>query len=169
MQLANTSIELVDIDSIKPHPQNPREGDVGEVVESIKEHGFYGTIVCQVSTRLILAGNHRWKAAKFVGGIDQVPVAWVDCDDDEALRILLVDNRTSDLATYDLAKLADLLQSMSSTRRGLMGTGYDGDALDQLLQDVRPDFKPNDDPPPGLDKLKPTVCPECGHEWVPER
>lgn len=135
MRIANQSIELVEIDSIRPHPANPREGDVGAVAESIDEHGFFGVCVCQVSTRYILAGNHRWKAAKAIGAAE-VPVAWVDCDDDEALRILLADNRTSDLASYDMQQLADLLDQLDQTERGLSGTGYDGDALDEILNDL---------------------------------
>lgn len=132
VRIANKRIELVDIDSIHPHPRNPREGDVGAVVESFRSHGFFGTLVCQASTRTILVGNHRWKAAKAIGSIPKVPVAWVDCDDEEALRILLVDNRTSDLASYDNPALADLLKELLPTEMSLDGTGYDLDALDDL-------------------------------------
>jgi DNA modification methylase len=146
MKIANTTIERVPIDSIQPHPANPRQGDVGAVAESLDEHGFFGVCVCQVSTRYILAGNHRWKAAKFKGATE-IDVAWVDCDDDEALRILLVDNRTSDMATYDDVQLAELLQSLAASQRGLAGTGYDGDALDELLRDLDNQFDPGSGDP----------------------
>ena len=35
------------INSVKPHPANPRKGNVAKIVESIKANGFYGSIVVQ--------------------------------------------------------------------------------------------------------------------------
>ena len=33
------------IDSVKPHPANPRKGNVAKIAESIKTNGFYGSEV----------------------------------------------------------------------------------------------------------------------------
>jgi DNA modification methylase len=122
---------MVAVDQIHPHPQNARQGDTGAICESIKTNGFYRPIVVQVSTGNILAGNHAHRAAVMLG-MEMVPVAWIDCDDETALRILLVDNRTNDLASYDNAALADLLQSLPS----LEGTGFDAEALQELLENL---------------------------------
>ena len=126
-----------------PHPSNPRQGDVGAIIQSIEANGWYGTLVAQISTGHVLAGNHRLQAAIHCG-LDRVPVHWVDVDDDTAHRILLADNRTTDLATYDEHALADLLVEMGKTGN-LDGTGYDGDDLDQLLADLDHSFQ---QPPP---------------------
>tara|TARA_R110002096_G_scaffold206880_1_gene393152 strand:+ start:1497 stop:2114 length:618 start_codon:yes stop_codon:yes gene_type:complete len=117
------------------HPDNPRQGDIGAIIESIEANGWYGTLVAQCSTGHVLAGNHRLQAARHCG-IDKVPVHWVDVDDKAGLRILLADNRTSDLATDDDDLLAELLAALVQTDDGLVGTGYDGDDLDTILFDI---------------------------------
>ena len=134
MKIINEAVELAPVDAVQPHPRNPRQGDVGAIHESIEANGFYGAVVAQRSTGFILAGNHRWQAARHAGATE-VPVIWVDVDDDHALRILLADNRTNDLATYDDSALASLLQELADAGN-LAGTGYDGDALDDLLADL---------------------------------
>ena len=135
MDIVNTKAEAVDVAALKPHPRNPREGDVGAIAESIKENGWYGTIIAQQGTNYILAGNHRWQAAQALG-MTKVPVTWVDVNDDTALRILLADNRTSDLARHDENALADLLKELSSHDKLLSGTGWDANDLDNLLADL---------------------------------
>lgn len=130
--ILNETIEQVPIGSLQPHPRNPRRGDVGAIQASIGHHGFYGTVVAQRSTRRILAGNHRWLAAQ-AAGLTEVPVAWVDVDDEQAERILLVDNRANDLASYDDGALLDLLRELQATDDGLAGTGFDDAAMDALL------------------------------------
>jgi len=126
----------IDINTIEPHPQNVRQGDIGAISESLKAHGQYRPIVVDRRTNQILAGNHTWRAAKSLGW-QQIAVGFIETkDDDDALRILLADNRTTDLASYDDSGLANLLKGLAETDEGLLGTLYDGDALDQLLMDL---------------------------------
>jgi len=126
---------VVPIKELKNHPRNVREGDVGAISESLKDNGQYRPIVVQKSTGYVLAGNHTLKAAKALGW-KEIAATFVDCDDDRALRILLADNRTNDLATYDDNALADLLKELANTEHGLTGTTYDGDELDRILSDI---------------------------------
>ncbi len=126
--LLDQSYELVDIDRLVPHPDNPRQGNVDVIVESVESNGFYGALVVQRSTGFVLAGNHRLLAARR-SGLAQLPVTWVDVDDDRARRILLVDNRANDLAEYDEDALAALLQGLPD----LAGTGYTDADLEALL------------------------------------
>lgn len=156
----------VKIADLRPHPRNPREGDVGAIYQSIEANGFYGAVIAQKGSGYILAGNHRYKAA-IESGATTLPVIWLDVDDEAALRVLLADNRTNDLANYNNAALAEILAELAQGP-GLNGTGYDGDDLDELLNDLAgPDFAPGTEDDQGrLDQKKPTVCPECGHEWT---
>jgi hypothetical protein len=133
--MSEIETQTIDIDTVHPHPRNVRQGDVGAISQSLKAHGQYRPITYQKSTGRILAGNHTWKAAKALGWKNIVASAVV-CDDDEAIRILIADNRTSDLADYDDAGLAELLKELADTTTGLEGTLFDGDALDQLLNDL---------------------------------
>ena len=61
----NVRSELVPVDSIKAHPQNPRLGDVAAIAESLQVNGQYSPIVVWNDT--IIAGTHTWKAAKSLG------------------------------------------------------------------------------------------------------
>lgn len=120
--------ELVSVTSLKPHPENPRRSNLTAIKDSIAANGFYGALIAQRSTGHVLAGNHRLQAVSELGWTE-VPVLWVDCDDAAAKRILVADNRTTDVATYDDKALLDLLESLPT----LEGTGYDADDLDDLL------------------------------------
>lgn len=117
----------VPIGDVKPHPQNPRRGNVDLIKTSLEQHGQYRPIVAQRSTGHIVAGNHTWHAAKALKWAS-VAVTWLDVDDETALRVLIADNRTSDLATYNNDALVNLLKSLPS----LDGTGFDRYDLDVL-------------------------------------
>lgn len=127
--------EITALDKLTPHPRNPRQGDIGAIVESIEANGFIGAVVAQLSTGFILSGNHSVEAARQVG-IHAVPVVWVDLDDEAALRFLLAANKASDRATYDEAALTALLSELAATAEGLAGTLFDGDELDSMLREL---------------------------------
>jgi DNA modification methylase len=152
--IINKDLELVPVGELKLHPRNPRRGDVGLIQESILANGFYGAVVAQKSTGYVLAGNHRLKAA-IEAGMEKVPVIWVDVDDERAVRILLADNRTSDIAGYDDRQLAELLKELNALPDRLLGTGYDSDALDALLRELgEPDEPVTPDPGAQIDKAE---------------
>lgn len=122
----------IPIDSIREHPDNYNEGDIGAISESLAAHGFYGAVLVQRSTGYILVGNHRHRSMK-LSGAETIPGFWLDCDNDEAKRIMAVDNRSAALATVDESKLVELLSAAAANPRGLEGTGYDGDDLDDMI------------------------------------
>lgn len=124
----------VPLDSLKPHPDNPRQGDVGALTTSLERFGLYQPIVVQRSSGYIVAGNHRYLAAKQLG-YATIPVVYLDVDDDTARAILVADNRLSDLATYDDDALANILRDLAEHDL-LTGTGYDGDDVDSLLRSL---------------------------------
>lgn len=120
--LLPSQYELVDTSTLVIHPENARRGNIDKLEESIRVNGFYGSLIVQRSTNHIVVGNHRYQAAVNLG-MTTVPVLWVDVDDDEARRLLLVDNRSNDIASYDDEQLIDLLRLAQMTT-GLDGTGY---------------------------------------------
>src|SRR5579885_2563000 len=117
---------------LHPSPENVNEGDVGAISESITHNGFYGYVLAQRSSGAIIAGEHRWRAAVTLGAT-AIPVLWLDVDDATARRIRLADNRTTRLGHDDSQQLADLLQQIQVEAGTLAGTGYDAEALDELL------------------------------------
>ena len=127
----------IDIDTIKEHPDNPRKGDDRAVGESIARNGFFGAILIQKSTNYVIAGNTRYRVMSEEGQAT-IPAFVVDCDDETATRIMLADNRTSDLAFYDDEALFVLLKGLVESE-GLDGTGYDRAAYELLLQSMESD------------------------------
>lgn len=169
-RILNERTELVPIDSVQPHERNVNEADLGAIIESEDTNGFYGSLIVQESTRKILAGTHRWRAAQHLGA-KQIPVTFIQCSDEEALRIMLADNRTTRLGVDNQEGLVALLQEIQADTGSLVGTGFDGDALDELLNDLNmgqvPNFQPATQDEQGrLDQKKPITCPECGHEFT---
>lgn len=118
----------VPVEDLKPYGLNPRQGDVGAISVSLEANGQYRPIVVNKRDNTILAGNHTYHAAVSLGW-DTIQVGYVDVDDQTAQRIVLVDNRTNDLADYDRNVLADLLELIvqESGPEGLIGTGFDPD------------------------------------------
>jgi hypothetical protein len=94
----------------------------------------------------VLAGNHILLGACELG-FERLAVAFIDVDDEQARRIVAVDNRTSDLAGYDPGSLAALLSSLPD----LAGTGYGDADLSKLLDELA---EPGaaDEPPPAAEK-----------------
>jgi DNA modification methylase len=134
MRILNEETRLVGIHEIRQHERNVNEGDLGAIFESIQTNGFFGALVVQKSTGKILCGNHRYAAA-VEAGAKEIPATFIDVDDKQALKILLADNRTARLGTDNQSALAELLSELANTV-GLEGTGFDGDDLDQIIQDL---------------------------------
>jgi len=124
-------VELTPIDRLIPHPDNPRRGDVAAIRRSIDASGWFGAVVAQRSTGRILAGNHRWRAARDAGATE-LPVIWLDVDDARARTILLADNRLADLARYDEPALLAALESARAECGSLAGTGFGPSDLRRL-------------------------------------
>lgn len=113
---------MVPIDSIGQHPDNPNNGDVELLVQSIEVNGMYRPVYVQEGSGHILAGNTTWEACLALGA-EEIPVVWLDIDDDSARRVLLADNRIARLAVSDLAAELSMLEQIADTD-SLLGTGY---------------------------------------------
>jgi hypothetical protein len=124
---------VVPLDGLHTYPGNPRRGRLDVLKASLERHGQYRPVVVNSRTMQVLAGNHTMLAARELGW-SELAATFVDVDDDAAARIVLVDNRASDLATDDDDELAALLSHLAESEAGLDGTGYDGHDLDQLLE-----------------------------------
>lgn len=119
------------------YPGNARRGDVRAIEGSLRAHGQYKPITVNKGTHTgapneVLAGNHTVMAIRNLAEKypdderwQSVLVHWLDVDADTAKRIVLVDNRTSELGGMDADALYELVSSVSND---LAGTGYtDGD------------------------------------------
>ena len=70
-----TSLEHVEVASLRPHPDNPRahsKKQIQQIAESIRAFGFRIPVVIDHTSRLI-SGHARVEAAKLVGITRSVP------------------------------------------------------------------------------------------------
>lgn len=129
--MSDLTVEKLPIESVIPHPDNPRVGDVEALAESLKRFGQVKPIVVQASTRHVIAGNHTRMAGQSLGWTEIAAVV-LDVDDETAVAYLLADNRLSDRAKYDETKLYELLEAQLD----LDGTGYDLDYVESLADAI---------------------------------
>jgi hypothetical protein len=131
------ALEYVPTADLRLYHQNPRVGDPKKIAESLQVNGQYRALAVNKGTHTgrpneVLAGNHTLLAVRDLGW-SEVGITWVDVDDDQAARIVLADNRTSDVASYEDRLLAELLAELPD----LDGTGYDPGDLDDLVAAIQ--------------------------------
>lgn len=119
---------LVPVEALQPHPKNARVGDVELIKQSLKANKQYRPIVVRKSDNVVLAGNHTLKAARELGWT-HIAVDFVEVSEEESIRILIADNRTSDVGSTDNKRLAGFLKSLPN----LEGTGYNSEFLRRQL------------------------------------
>lgn len=142
--------ENLNIADLNNFHANPRLGDVEAIAASLQANGQYKPIVVNRGTYTnrpmeVLAGNHTLKAMRLLTEREpdnprftEVACWVVDVDDDRANRIVLADNRTADLGTYQDDILKELLESLEDD---FDGTGYTNDDVELLegLAEVKDD------------------------------
>lgn len=132
MPMVDGTIYDVPLTVLIPFSGNPRVGNVEAISESLTLNGQYRPIVVRRETREILAGNHTWKAAVSLNW-DTIKVTYVEkITDEQAKRIVLADNRYSDIAEYD----NDVLLALLKTMEDLEGSGYTPLDLDDLIEEL---------------------------------
>ena len=118
----------MNIDDLIPYEQNPRKNDkaVDAVAESIRQFGFKVPIVID-SSNVIVCGHTRLKAAKKLK-IESVPCIMADDLTDEQIQAFrLADNKTGELAEWDVSRLALELDDLADI--DMTAFGFDLDAL----------------------------------------
>lgn len=149
---AELRVEMVAIDDVRPLERNPRRGDVDRIRASVQKFGQYAPLLIRAETGEILKGNHTWHALK-EEGVARIAVTRRSVpDDDEAQRLALTDNTTSDAADWDIPELVDVLGELSKTDLGLEGTGFEDAHLVSFIAQAAalqaPDPNDVDDPAP---------------------
>lgn len=107
---SGTTQEELAIAEIQPNPDQPRkafdEEELANLADSIRKEGLLQAIIVRPKDGKyqIVAGERRWQASK-IAGLESVPVRIVEMDDEQALRIALVENlQRSDLNAMEEAR-----------------------------------------------------------------
>lgn len=90
-------ISYININDIKPNKDQPRktfdEEKIGELAESIKEHGLIQPVVLRKSGKgyEIVAGERRWRACR-KAGLKEIPCIIKELTDEENMLIAIIEN-----------------------------------------------------------------------------
>jgi hypothetical protein len=160
LKIVNLGYEVVDVSLLQAHPRNSRRHAKDAIKESMDANGFYGAVVARKRDGLLLKGHGSLEGA-VAQGAKKIPVIWVDVDDATADRILIADNRTNDLASYDFTMLGTSLKMME-VGGNLLGTAFSSADISKMLQP----------PPPPKNFVQfnanapvEHTCPKCGYAW----
>lgn len=85
IKLEHLEVEYVDIDSVRPNEYNPNRQSDSEfalLLRSIEEDGMTQPIIVIRATRMIVDGEHRWRACKQLG-FKQIPAVFVDMTEEQ--------------------------------------------------------------------------------------
>lgn len=129
--MEKTKVTYMDVDSLIPYANNPRLNDnaVDAVAASIKEFGFKVPIVVD-GENVIINGHTRLKAAHKLG-LKQVPVIVADDLTPEQVKAFrLADNKTGELAQWDMAKLGIELEGIEDIDMTDFGFDIDFGGID---------------------------------------
>jgi len=119
------------ITSLLEYDNNPRHNEeaIEAVANSIREFGFKVPIVIS-SDNVIIAGHTRLKASVSLG-LEEVPCIIADDLNDEQIKAFrLADNKTAELATWDLSKLEE---ELSHIDMDMLQFGFE--EMEELLPD----------------------------------
>ena len=125
-----------DIDELIPYENNPRDNTaaVDAVAASIKEFGFKNPIIID-SDNVIVAGHTRLKAAQKLK-IQTVPcVVADDLTQEQVNAFRLADNKTAELAEWDLELLNSELELIDGIDMTEFGFELDLDDEQEVVED----------------------------------
>jgi DNA modification methylase len=128
-------VEIREIGTIRPYENNPRlnDGAVEAVARSLEEFGFRQPIVID-DDGVIIAGHTRYKAAEKLG-LQNVPVhVATDLSPEQVRAYRLADNRTGEIATWDLDILPIELAALQDLGYDLDILAFDKEELAKLLE-----------------------------------
>lgn len=149
--MTDTEILHVKIGDIHPYPGNPRKNDdaVDAVAASIREFGFRNPIIVDAEYEII-AGHTRWKAAKKLK-LKTVPVIVADdLTEDQVKAYRLADNKTGEIAEWDLPLLKMELEDIDMD---MSVFGFDLDLEFDVDVDDVVEVEPEDLPDEPITKL----------------
>ena len=115
-QEENKEAETLAVEAIETNPHQPRkyfsEESIDELAESIQAVGVLQPLLIKKDgdTNLLIAGERRLRAAK-KAGLKEVPVRFIDVDEEEGDRISLIENvQREDLNPMEEAEAYETLR-----------------------------------------------------------
>jgi site-specific DNA-methyltransferase (adenine-specific) len=103
----NLALVVLQMADLHPYEKNPRNNDaaVDAVVESIKQCGYIAPIIVD-EDGVILAGHTRYKALQKLGKTEVECIVKEGLTEEQKRKYRLLDNKTNELADWDMELLA---------------------------------------------------------------
>lgn len=107
-----TLVKKINIELIRPYWRNARKNEeaVKVVKKSIEDYG-YNQLIAVDKDNVIIVGHTRYKALLELG-YKEIDVMVVDLPEEKAREYRIVDNKTSEFATWDTGALIDEIRSL---------------------------------------------------------
>ena len=102
------------VEELQLNTKNPRKNDhaVDTVAKSIEKYGFKAPLIIDTNN-IVYCGNTRLKTARKLG-LEEVPcIVVTDLTEKEIREYALLDNKTNEIADWDLEMLAEELKELS--------------------------------------------------------
>lgn len=136
------AIEYVPMDRLKLASYNPRtlsQHQFESLQRSIDQHGFIDPIIANKRTMTICGGHQRLRAAQALG-YTEVPVVWVDINEEQERSLNIGLNKIG--GEFDNDMLAELLAGMDEELVAL--TGFTDEEIEKLqdapdMEDIKDD------------------------------
>lgn len=165
-------VVLAPVGELHPHPRNPRTISaerLGELRANLEAAAsmLWARPLIALPDGTVIAGNQRLLVAQELEW-PEVPVVYVDLDEDEALLWALRDNRG--FGDDDEDATGALLAELESRNVPLVLTGFTRADLERFMFDVANVPPASEDEQGALDRLSPpdpVTCPHCGEQFVP--
>lgn len=155
--MTDRRIEYLTLASLKPHPRNPKDHDIGEICRSITRFGFNDAVIIDERTSRLVSGHGRvealralakeWRPTeggklpegiKLQAGEWCVPVqrGWASRDETEAEAFIVAANRLVEIGGYNDENLEAILRDLAAAN-ALDGVGFDRDDVDRLINEAQ--------------------------------
>lgn len=139
ISLKELEIQYVPVKSINPNNYNPNrqsEHDFELLLKSMEEDGFTQPIIVQKSTRLIVDGEHRWRAAAVLG-YTEIPVVFVDMTPEQMRISTLRHNRARGSEDLELSvQVLRDLQELGALEWAQDSLMLSDEEVNRLLEDI---------------------------------
>jgi ParB-like chromosome segregation protein Spo0J len=169
--LYGQSRKITELYSWKDNPNEMTEKEARDLINSVKTFGVVEPIVID-EENMVIGGNHRCGAIMEVIGPDaDVPCTVIEgLTKEQKNKLGLALNKIH--GNTDDAKLKILIESFEEPEE-LIHLGFDEEGLMNIDIDLTSDWAKESEEPlfeaPREIQKKPVKCPQCGHEFIPEK
>lgn len=171
----NPMIRKARIHEIKPYHRNPRENNeaIEKVRESISKFG-YRQLICVDANNVIIAGHSRYKALLDLGYEEIDVIDGSDLTEQEAKAYRIIDNKTSEYATWtdDLTLELRELSSMEGMQLFFedkidldLSFGKESKPIDFGKEQEKMDKQYADLGRKAMLETQEVTCPQCGNDF----